>query len=520
MRWAAGSGRFAWDKMPFNAGFETFEASAQAPGAPDVKGLEMEMKKPFRVCVVGGGLSGLASAYLIREKGREEGIPIEVKLLESEPRTGGKIGTIAEEGYLGEIGPNGFLDNKPYTLDLCRRMGVEGNLLRSNDSSRKRYIFSGGRLWNLPEDPISFMMSDLLSIGGRIRIVSEYFVPQKKDDEDETLADFVRRRLGDEALDKLVGPMASGVFAGNPENMSLGACFPRIHVLEEKYGGLIRGMLTLRKEAAKRGESGPRSAGPGGVLTSFPKGTAELIGAIASRLGDSILTSAPARRLERTGEGQSPRYRLLFGEGETSAEREADAVVLAVPAYASATLLRDLDPGIAATMDTVPYAAMGVVHLGYEANSLPSPPDGFGFLIPKSEGRRALGALWASSIFNGRAPEGHVLLTVMLGGASDPLTPRLDEEDLIKVARQELEITMGIKDAPVFSTVLKWVKAIPQYTFGHLARVESIEKRLTGHPGLFLTGNAWRGVGINDCVAAGERVAAQVLYYLKENPTP
>jgi len=472
-----------------------------------------------RVCVVGGGLSGLAAAYLIREKAREVDLPVNVTLLETDPQTGGKIGTLTKEGYLGEIGPNGFLDNKPYTLDLCRRMGIEDDLLRSNDSARKRYIFSGGRLWHLPEDPVSFMLSDLLTIGGRIRLVSEFLVPQKTGDEDETLADFVRRRLGDEALDKLIGPMASGVFAGDPENMSLGACFPRIHVLEEKYGGLIRGMLSMRKEAARKGESGPKSAGPGGVLTSFPEGTGELINAISSRLGDSVFTSAPVQRLETHPGGKDSPYRLIFGEGANQGEREADAVVLAIPAYSCAALLRELDPGIAATMDTVPYAVMAVVHLGYDESALPSPPDGFGFLIPKSEGRRILGSLWASSIFPGRAPEGRVLLTVMIGGASDPFTPRLDEEELIRVSRQELDITMGIKEAPVFQSLLRWEKAIPQYTFGHLARVESIEKRLADHPGLFLTGNAWRGVGINDCVAAGERVAGQVLYYLKEKPS-
>jgi oxygen-dependent protoporphyrinogen oxidase len=474
-----------------------------------------ELKR--RVCVVGGGLSGLSAAYIILEKAREAGLTVELTLLEADLRTGGKIGTLTEGDYLGEIGPNGFLDNKPYTLDLCRRMGIEDSLLRSRDASRKRYIFSGGRLHLLPEDPLSFMLSDLISIRGRIRIASEYLVPQRKSEDDETLADFVRRRLGEEALDKLIGPMASGVFAGDPENMSLSACFPKICALEEKYGGLIRGMLTMKKEAAQRGESGPKSAGPGGVLMSFTGGMGDLIDELTGQLGASVLTSAPLGRLEMTGNEKGSRYRLIYGEGEDRRETGADAVVLAIPAYSSAALLKELDPGIAATMDTIPYAVMAVVHLGYEQGSLPGPLDGFGFLIPKSEGRRIIGALWASSIFQGRAPDGRVLLTVMVGGAGDPFTPRLEEEDLLDVSRQEVDTTMGIKTAPVFTNVIKWEKAIPHYTFGHLDRVESIENRLADHPGLFITGNAWRGVGINDCVAAGERVAGQVLEYLKEN---
>ncbi|MDF1536718.1 MAG: protoporphyrinogen oxidase [bacterium] len=470
-----------------------------------------------RVCVVGGGLSGLSAAYLIREEAGKAGLPVEITLLEAEPRTGGKIGTLSWEGCLGETGPNGFLDNKPHTLDLCARMGIEGSLLRSTDAARKRYIFSGGRLQALPEDPVLFMGSDLVSVRGRIRIASEYLVPRKEGADDETLADFVRRRLGKEALDKLIGPMASGVFAGDPENMSLAACFPKVLALEKKYGGLIRGMLAMKKEAALKGGSGPGSAGPGGVLTSFTGGMGDLTDALSGRLGESVVTSAPVVKLEAAANGRNPRYRLTCGDSKDRAETDAAVVVLAIPAYASAALLRELDPGIAATMDTIPYAVMAVVHLGYDESSLPFPLDGFGFLIPKSEGRRILGSLWASSIFSGRAPAGHALLTVMIGGAGDPFTPRLDEEDLLNVARQEVNVTMGIETAPVFSRVIKWEKAIPQYTFGHLDRIESIENRLADHPGLFITGNAWRGVGINDCVAEGERAARRVLEYLKEH---
>ncbi len=470
-----------------------------------------------RVTVIGGGLSGLAVAYLIQQEAEAAGCPVEITLLESEGTLGGKIGTLSGEGYLCEIGPNGFLDNKPFTLDLVARMGVSDRLLKSNDSARKRFIFSGGRLQQLPEDPVSFLLSELISIRGRLRIAAEYIVPpRRKEGADETLAEFVRRRLGQEALDKLIDPMASGIFAGDPENMSLNACFPKIVALEERFGGLIKGMLAMKKQASAAGRQGPDSAGPGGVLMSFREGLQELIGAIAGRIKGTILTGAEAVSLARRGDGGRSGWRLVCHRGGAEETIEADTAVLAVPAYDAAAILGGLDGGITATMGTIPYAAMAVVHLAYRQAELPRPLDGFGFLIPHGERRRILGSLWASSIFAGRAPEGNALMTVMLGGAKDPATPRLSEDDLATVAREELTATMNITAAPVFHRVIKWAKAIPQYTFGHMDRVASLEKRLADHPGLFLTGNAFRGVGVNDCVASGQKTAADVVAFLKK----
>jgi oxygen-dependent protoporphyrinogen oxidase len=478
-------------------------------------------RNPARCAVVGGGLSGLAAAWLIQADAEAAGLAVEVTVVESEDRPGGKIGTLAREGYRCEIGPNGFLDNKPSTLQLVGRMGLSDRLLRSNDSARKRYIFSGGRLQQLPEDPLSFLTSELISIRGKMRLGFEYFVPpRRKGGADETLGDFVRRRLGQEPLDKLIDPMASGIFAGDPENMSLAACFPKIVHLEETYGGLLKGMLALKRQAAAAGRQGPASAGPGGVLMSFREGLEELIGGLSSRLREPLLTATAVTALVRSdGEG-GPCWRLaLKGKGGET-HLDADLVVLALPATDAAAILEGMDPGIAATMRTIPYAAMAVSHLGYRTADLPRPLDGFGFLIPHVEGRRILGSLWASSIFAGRAPEGHVLLTVMAGGAKDPRTPRLTEEEIIGLVREELRITMGIAAAPVFTTVISWREAIPQYTFGHPDRVASLERRLSDHPGLFLTGNAFRGVGVNDCVASGQRVAQEAVAWLGRRMAP
>ena len=411
----------------------------------------MNEKKTYRAAVLGGGLSGLSAAYLLQEEAAEEGIPLEVTLLEAGDRLGGKIGTVAREGFITEIGPNGFLDNKPFTLDLCRRMGVEDRLLRSNDNARKRFIFSGGVMHRLPEDPVSFMFSNLISFPGRIRIAAEYFVPQKKKEgtEDETLAEFVRRRLGQEALETLIDPMASGIFAGDPENMSLAACFPKIVALEEGYGGLIRGMLALKKEASAAGKTGPASAGPGGVLMSFNEGLEGLIQSLAERLKGQVEISSPAGSITRK-DAAGP-YEITVSGKDGTRTLEADVVILAVPADDGAELVRELDDGLASTMGSITYAGMAVVHVGFSEEDMPRPLDGFGFLIPHREKRRLLGSLWASSIFAGRAPEGKVLLTTMLGGAKDAATPRLPDEELLEVVREELKHTMGIEAEPLFA---------------------------------------------------------------------
>jgi oxygen-dependent protoporphyrinogen oxidase len=239
------------------------------------------------VVVAGGGLSGLSAAWAISHEAKERGLPLNVTLIEKEEQVGGKIGTIQEEGFSCETGPNGFLDNKPATMALVGRMGVEDHLLKSDDNARKRFIFSDGRLQQLPEDPMSFMMSDLLSIRGRLRIATELFLPQGDGTGDETVAAFVRRRLGQEALDKLIDPMAAGVYAGDPNVMSLESAFPKVAMIERQFGGLIKGLLTMQKMAKERGQEGPQSAGPGGVLWSFKEGTGELPELLASQL-DSV----------------------------------------------------------------------------------------------------------------------------------------------------------------------------------------------------------------------------------------
>lgn len=464
-----------------------------------------------KAVIIGGGVSGLATAYLLREKASAHGIDLDITLLEKERRTGGKIWSIKNEGYLCEWGPNGFLDSKPQTLDLCAALGISQLLLRSNDAARKRFIFSEGMLHRLPENGVKFFMSKLISWPGKLRLAMEPFAPSPPQGIDETLAAFGRRRLGKEALQKLISPMVSGIFAGDPETMSLKSCFPRIAELERDYGGLVMAMLRLaRKKRRERaqGKVVSSAAGPGGVLTSFTDGIQAMTDIITERLGSGIVQTGQTVTGIRPGD--SVPYRVQTETGEF----EADLLIVAAPSYAVADMVGEFDQGLAAVLADIPSATMTVVCLGYERERVKHDLNGFGYLIPKEEGMNILGTLWDSSIFANRAPEGYVLLRSMLGGACFPEYIELPDDEVVRRVRDDLKITMGITELPAFVRIFRHEKAIPQYTVGHGDRLRAIDEKLHAHPGLLLTGNSYRGIGLNDCVAAAVRAAAEGVEYL------
>lgn len=463
-----------------------------------------------RTIIIGGGISGLSTAWLLRAKGQAAGKELDITLLEKERRLGGKIWSIHEEGYTCEWGPNGFLDSKPQTLELCRAAGVEGALQRSNDNARKRFIFSGGELHRLPEGGPSFLKSRLISWPGKLRLALEPtpFIASAPPGVDETLADFGRRRLGNEALDKLIAPMVSGIFAGDPETMSLVSCFPRIAELEREYGGLIRAMIMLAKKKKKdiaEGKVVSGAAGPGGVLTSFREGIQYLSDALSSSLGAIV---RPGSQAVSVRQGETVPYRVRCADG---AEFDADLVIVASPAFAAAEMLEGLDADIPAVLRQIPYASMTVVCFGYERERIAHPLDGFGYLIPKKEGCSTLGTLWDSSMFENRAPEGKVLLRSMMGGACFPEYVRLSDGEVVARVRRDLQATMGITAEPSFVRVFRHEQAIPQYTVGHGKRLQALDGLLGRHPGLILTGNSYRGIGLNDCVAAAQRASDEAL---------
>jgi oxygen-dependent protoporphyrinogen oxidase len=451
-----------------------------------------------KISIVGAGISGLATAQAILKRNPQA----ELEVFESASRVGGKVESErTAEGYLCEWGVNGFLDKIPRTLELCREVGVAP--VRADKAAQKRFIFSEKALHQLPEKPPQFFTSRLLSIPGRLRVVFET-VAGGTDQADESLAEFATRRLGREAFEKLIDPMASGVFAGDATRLSLKSCFPRIHELENEYGSLIRGLISLQKKARREKSDKKVGAGPGGTLTSFADGMSVLTDRIAQELGPRLRLDCPVAGLEPRGRG----FALHLADGT---ERETDALVLAVPAYVQSRLLRDLDPELAALLSEIEYPALAVVCFGYDRSRIKAGPEGFGFLVPSREKRTILGTVVDSNVFPGRAPEGHALLRSMVGGARSSHLAELPEEQLLDRVKTDLREMTGLAAEPDFVRVYRHQKAIPQYQVGHAARLDAIETAVARFPGLVLTGNAFRGVSLNDCVVNAWKTAERLI---------
>jgi oxygen-dependent protoporphyrinogen oxidase len=464
----------------------------------------------MRAVIIGAGISGLATAFFLRQLADRNGIELQLTVLEKDSRTGGKIHSIREQGYLCEWGPNGFLDGKPATLDLCGDLDISRQLQRSNDNARKRFIYSQGQLHRVPETAPAFCRSGLISWPGKLRIAAEMLVPPVRGSEDESLADFCRRRLGTEALEKLIGPMVSGIFAGDPERMSLKSCFPRIHQLEAEYGGLVRAMFRLaarHRRERRAGKAVAGAGGPAGVLTSFAAGLQELTDRLEKVFAGGVKTGSGVRALRPLGDG----FEL---ELDDDRRMEAQLVVSAVPAFRFAAMMEGFDRETADLLRGIPYAPLQVCCLGFRKKSLNRDLDGFGYLVPQGEKLDVLGTLWDSSIFANRVPEGRVLLRSMLGGATRPDVGEWNEEQVRERTLAALAKTMKLQADPEFVRVFAHPEAIPQYLTGHGRRLQKLQERIGRYPGFFFTGNAFYGIGLNDCVAAAGRVAEQAFDHI------
>lgn len=449
-----------------------------------------------RVIIAGGGLSGLSLAWFLKEL--RPGW--EVLVLEAESRAGGKAWTIIEDGFVCEKGVNGVLDNKPSTIALAARLGLEP--IRSNDAARRRFVIKNGRLIQLPVSPAQFLSSKILSLPGRLRVLAETLVPKGDFSKDESLADFARRRLGREAFEYLIDPMATGIYAGDPERLSLRSCFPRIHELERDYGSLIRAMIRLQREARKKGKKGP-GAGPGGVLTSFITGMNELADALVRALGPAVRLNSSVASISKQNSG----WRVFLKDGE---EFDANHVVLACPVKAVSEILKEIAPGIVKLAVKINYPPVSIVCMGIKQGSTRNSLNGFGFLAPGSEKRSILGSLWDSSIFPGRAPEGYQLIRTLIGGARAPDLARLPDASLLDLVVKEFAELVGLKGAPEFVKIFRWEDAIPQYEKGHQALASEIDFALRSYTGLHVRCNWLGGISLNDCIANSERLAKQL----------
>ena len=461
-----------------------------------------------RVAIVGGGISGLAIGWELMSLG----VPREdLVVFEADGQAGGNMRTERAGSFVLETGPNGFLDNSPPTLDLVHRLGIEDRLLVSNESSAIRYLFCRGKLRKLPSGPGGMLFSGMLSLSGRLRVFMEPFI-SKGGFKEESAFDFAARRIGKDAAATLVDAMVSGVFAGNARELELSAAFPKMAAMESEYGGLVRAMIGLAKkrkrEAAQKVASSKTAAGPagpGGTLTSFRDGFDELARELASRLGPSLKTGVRITALEK---GSPHGYRIIDERGET---RFADAVVLAGPAFASSKIVNHLDPELSSALGTIPTAPITVVATAYKLKDVGRQPNGFGFLVPRGHGARILGCLWTSSIWDGRAPDDHVLLRTMVGGAHDPAAIEIDDRDLMDLVAGDLKKTMDLTAKPVERWIFKHEKGIAQYTPGHTARVERIEKLLADHPGVFVSGSSYGGISVNHCIAEAPAIATRLM---------
>ncbi len=440
----------------------------------------------MKIAIIGGGISGLATAFYIRQLRPEA----DLSLFEREPEPGGTMYTRNVGGYRFEIGSNGFLSNKPDTLELVKAAGADHLLLRSNDTARIRYIFTD-RLHRLPESPPAFITSKLLSLGAKLRVAGEILVPRKRNEDDETLQSFGYRRVGKAFTDIFLDAMSAGIYASTPAVISVNAAFPAVVRLEREYGGLFKGMLKKRR----------KEAGPGGVLMSFKGGVGTFVDFLAARLDAPLYTSTQVTAVSRDGAG----YALSAGAHSTT----VDTVILATPAYVSARLLRDVDADLAHQLEQIEYSPVAVIGLGYD--DLSHPLDGFGLLTTSSAGKQILGVLWDSSIFPDRAPPGKKAVRVMIGGQRNPSLALKDDPELVDIAVRGVRETMGVTEQPSVTFVKRWERGIPNYSLGHLARVDGIFRMLERHPGLYLSSNAYYGIGLNDCVANARRCAEKVV---------
>jgi len=447
------------------------------------------------VAIVGGGISGLAAAYELHRRG------VTVRVVESGSRPGGVIRTERFDGWVVDGGPDSLLVQKPAAVALCRELGIADRLVPTL-TPRTAYVMRDGRLHPLAEGsflgfPLKFSAlakSPLFSVAGKLRVAAELFVPQSGG-EDESIASFVRRRFGQEAVDYLADPLLAGIHAGDAEHLSIRALFPRLLEAERQSGSVLKAFRSLNIKPS-----------PQGAFVSLPGGVAELAEAVAAALPpDTLQLNARVLELHRNG-----MWRVQTAAGRL----ESRAVILATPAYVTGGLLRAIDTSLAALCEAIPYASTATVAFGYRSDQISHPMKGSGFVVPRVERIALLAGTWVTSKWPGRAPAGHVLIRAFLGGGRDPHRLEASDTDLIETARRDLTALMGIDGAPIFSRLFRWTRQSPQYEVGHLQRIATIDQHVACLPGIFITGSGFRAIGIPDCIADARDTAARAATFV------
>ncbi len=448
-----------------------------------------------RVVVIGGGISGLTVAYWLKKWG------VDVMVLEQGSTVGGTMQTVREDGWLVETGPNSALETTPLFEEMVVDLGILNERIYANERANKRYILRDGMLHALPMSPPAFLTSRLWTLGGKLRILKEPFVGRAR--KEESVAEFVERRLGREFLDYAINPFVAGVYAGNPEQLSVRAAFPKLYALEENYGGLIKGMIKGAKERRRRAETAKDRA----KMFSFIGGMTTFPQAIARMLGETVRTHTRVVGIERLN---SSMFTVMCESQKGTESLQARMVVIATPAMQASRLVVSLSPSLAESLARIYYPPVAEVFLGFRLDQIARPLDGFGFLVPARENRRILGTIWSSAIFPQRSPEGHEAFTTFVGGARQPRMCSLNDENLIRLVTEELGSIMGVMGQPVFSKVIRWEKAIPQYNLGYLDIMKAVDRCEAEVPGLFFCSNFRGGIAVGDCVMNGKKMAERI----------
>lgn len=503
--------------------------------------------RPLRIAVVGGGMAGLGAARAL-EDARAADPTIDWRLYEDEPRFGGKVHTVRRDGFVVEGGPDSAIIEKHWPITMARRLGIGDRFEDSNEGIRKSFVFTRGRLHELPEGIIlmvptrmvPFALSSLMTWPGKVRMSMDLVLPRGGSARgagedgggggggDESLGDFVRRRLGREALARIAEPIVAGIHAGDPEQMSVRATFPMFLEMERKHRSLILAMLKRRKarqKAAAGGRPGgaPRpEGGPRSYFYSFKGGLQELSDALVASLpaerlhgGSAVRTMAPCGAGCGASGAGSGAYALQLADGSRVV---VDAVVLATPAWASGDLLRTVAPLPAADLSSIQYVSTATASLAFRRDQVTHDLTGFGFVVPRAENRPVMATTWSSSKFPGRAPEGHVLLRSFLGRAGIEAAAQLDDAEMTKVVRAELREVMGIAAEPELVEIFRWPRGMPQYRVGHIDLVDRIEAGVARAPGVELAGGAYHGIGIGDCLREGAAAAERALEHVRGLP--